>query len=148
MHAMPSKGLVNRPHRAILREADKTPVAGVTKKLEVSTHAISTWRRRFGVPEPADGKRLRQLESEPGRDEAPGGAVSALRLPRDPGVPAARRPRHEPASGAPPASALTKARGGGRLEEKLKFYVTPRLRIVDEIGYLPVDRLGAHSSSS
>ena len=39
---------------------------------------------------------------------------------------------------------LTKAHGEGRLDEKLKFYVTPRLLIIDEIGYLPIDRLGAN----
>jgi DNA replication protein DnaC len=39
---------------------------------------------------------------------------------------------------------LTKAHGEGRLEEKLKLYTTPRLLIVDEIGYLPIDRLGAN----
>lgn len=31
-----------------------------------------------------------------------------------------------------------------QLDEKLKFYVTPRLLIIDEIGYLPIDRLGAN----
>ena len=39
---------------------------------------------------------------------------------------------------------LTKAHGEGRLDEKLKFYTTPRLLIIDEIGYLPIDRLGAN----
>ena len=39
---------------------------------------------------------------------------------------------------------LTKAHGEGRLEEKLKLYTTPRLLIIDEIGYLPIDRLGAN----
>ena len=32
----------------------------------------------------------------------------------------------------------------GRLEEKLKLLVQPKLLIVDEIGYLPIDRLGAN----
>jgi DNA replication protein DnaC len=41
-------------------------------------------------------------------------------------------------------SALTKAHAEGRLEEKLKFYTTPRLLIIDEIGYLPIERLGAN----
>jgi DNA replication protein DnaC len=27
----------------------------------------------------------------------------------------------------------------GRLEEKLKMYTVPRLLLVDEIGYLPID---------
>jgi len=39
---------------------------------------------------------------------------------------------------------LTKAHGEGRLEEKLKVYTTPRLLIIDEIGYLPIDRGGAN----
>jgi DNA replication protein DnaC len=39
---------------------------------------------------------------------------------------------------------LSKAHGEGRLEEKLKLYTAPRLLIVDEIGYLPIDRLGAN----
>jgi DNA replication protein DnaC len=41
-------------------------------------------------------------------------------------------------------AALTKAAGEGRLEEKLKLYTVPRLLIVDEIGYLPIDRHGAN----
>lgn len=41
-------------------------------------------------------------------------------------------------------AALTKALGEGRLDEKLKFYTTPRLLIIDEIGYLPIDRTGAN----
>lgn len=40
--------------------------------------------------------------------------------------------------------ALTRAHAEGRLEEKLKIYTTPRLLIVDEIGYLPIERLGAN----
>ena len=39
---------------------------------------------------------------------------------------------------------LTKALAEGRLDEKLKFYTTPRLLIIDEIGYLPFDRQGAN----
>ena len=41
-------------------------------------------------------------------------------------------------------SVLTKAHGEGRLDERLKFYTTPRLLIIDEIGYLPIERLGAN----
>lgn len=37
---------------------------------------------------------------------------------------------------------LTKAMSEGRLEDKLKLYTIPRLLIVDEIGYLPIDRQG------
>lgn len=39
---------------------------------------------------------------------------------------------------------LSKAVHEGRLEEKLKVYTVPRLLIVDEIGYLPIDRQGAN----
>ncbi|HNG17474.1 IS21-like element helper ATPase IstB, partial [Accumulibacter sp.] len=39
---------------------------------------------------------------------------------------------------------LTKALAEGRLDEKLKLYTTPRLLIIDEIGYLPIDRVGAN----
>lgn len=36
-------------------------------------------------------------------------------------------------------SVLNKARGENRLEEKLKLYLRPKLLILDEIGYLPLD---------
>jgi DNA replication protein DnaC len=39
---------------------------------------------------------------------------------------------------------LTRALSEGRLEEKLKMYTVPRLLLVDEIGYLPIDRVGAN----
>jgi len=39
---------------------------------------------------------------------------------------------------------LTKALTENRLEEKLKLFTTPRLLIIDEIGYLPIDRAGAN----
>lgn len=41
-------------------------------------------------------------------------------------------------------AALTKASAEGRLEDKLKFYTVPRLLIIDEIGYLPIERQGAN----
>jgi DNA replication protein DnaC len=41
-------------------------------------------------------------------------------------------------------TALTKAAAEGRLEERLKIYTVPRLLIIDEIGYLPIDRAGAN----
>jgi transposase len=49
---------------AILREADKAPVPEVAKKHKVSEQTIYTWRRRFGELQPADIRRLRQLEAE------------------------------------------------------------------------------------
>jgi DNA replication protein DnaC len=39
---------------------------------------------------------------------------------------------------------LTKAQTEGRLDEKLKVFTTPRLLIIDEIGYLPIERQGAN----
>ena len=39
---------------------------------------------------------------------------------------------------------LAKAHAEGRLDEKLKLYTPPRLLIIDEIGYLPIDRHGAN----
>ena len=48
----------------ILREADKTPVAEVAKKHGVSDVTIYAWRKRFGQLEPADVRKLRQLEQE------------------------------------------------------------------------------------
>jgi len=41
-------------------------------------------------------------------------------------------------------TALTRAAAEGRLDERLKLYTVPRLLIIDEIGYLPIDRAGAH----
>jgi DNA replication protein DnaC len=40
--------------------------------------------------------------------------------------------------------ALTKAYAENRLAEKLKFYCVPKLLIIDEISYVPVDQHGAH----
>jgi DNA replication protein DnaC len=43
-------------------------------------------------------------------------------------------------------ASLVKAYQENRLEEKLKLLVQPKLLIIDEIGYLPVERLGANLS--
>lgn len=48
----------------ILREADKSSVAEVAKKYKLSEQTIYGWRQRFGKLEPADVKRLRELEAE------------------------------------------------------------------------------------
>lgn len=48
----------------ILRETDKNPVAEVARKHKISEQSIYGWRRRFGKLEPADVKRLRELEVE------------------------------------------------------------------------------------
>jgi len=52
---------------AILREADSRPVPEVAKKHGVSAQTIYGWRKHFGTLEPADVKRLRQLEHENSR---------------------------------------------------------------------------------
>lgn len=49
---------------AILREADRIPVAEVARKHKVSEQTVYVWRRRFGGLQPADVKRLRELEAE------------------------------------------------------------------------------------
>jgi DNA replication protein DnaC len=41
-------------------------------------------------------------------------------------------------------TSLTRALTEGRLDDRLKVYTVPRLLIVDEIGYLPIDRAGAN----
>ena len=41
-------------------------------------------------------------------------------------------------------ASLSKALSEGRLEEKIKLYSVPRLLIIDEIGYLPIERQGAN----
>ena len=51
----------------ILREADRSPVPEVAKRHSISDQTIYAWRKRFGELEPADVKRLRQLELENGR---------------------------------------------------------------------------------
>ena len=52
---------------AMLREADRTSVAEVSKKHKVSDQTLYAWRKRLGQLEPADVKRLRALEAENGK---------------------------------------------------------------------------------
>ena len=52
---------------AIVREADRDPVAAVSKRHGISKQTIYTWRKRFGGLQASDVKRLRQLEVENGR---------------------------------------------------------------------------------
>ena len=51
----------------ILREADQKTGPEVAKKHGVSAQTLYAWRKHFGTLEPADVKRLRQLEHENGR---------------------------------------------------------------------------------
>jgi putative transposase len=52
---------------AIIREADRDPVAVVAKRHGLSEQAIYAWRKRFGALQASDVKRLRQLEAENAR---------------------------------------------------------------------------------
>lgn len=52
---------------AILREADREPVAAVAKRHGISEQTIYTWRKRFGGFEANDVRRLKQLEVENAR---------------------------------------------------------------------------------
>jgi DNA replication protein DnaC len=45
-------------------------------------------------------------------------------------------------------TALARAHAENRLDDKLKFYCQPKLLIIDEIGYIPIDRLGANLFSN
>jgi len=49
---------------AILREADRTSVAETDRKHKVTEQTIYSWRQKFGTLDPADIKRLRELEAE------------------------------------------------------------------------------------
>ncbi len=52
---------------AIIREADRDPVATVAKRHGISEQTIYMWRERFGALQSSDVKRLRQLEAENAR---------------------------------------------------------------------------------
>ena len=52
---------------AIVREADRQPVADVAKRHGVSEQTIYTWRKRFGTIEASDVRRLKALEAENAR---------------------------------------------------------------------------------
>lgn len=52
---------------AMLRQADRTSVAEVARKNKVTEQTIYSWRQKFGAMDPADIKRLRELETENAR---------------------------------------------------------------------------------
>jgi len=52
---------------AIMREADREPVAVVAKRHGISEQTIYVWRKRFGGLESNDVRRLKQLEAENAR---------------------------------------------------------------------------------
>jgi putative transposase len=55
---------------AILREADRGPVAAVAKKYGLSEQTIYAWRKRFGAMQGDEVKRLKQFEVENAAEEA------------------------------------------------------------------------------
>ena len=52
---------------AIMREADREPVAVVAKRHGISEQKIYVWRKRFGRLQSNDVRRLKQLEAENAR---------------------------------------------------------------------------------
>jgi putative transposase len=52
---------------AIIREANREPVAAVAKRHGISGQAIYTWRKCFGGFEASDVRRLKRLETENAR---------------------------------------------------------------------------------
>lgn len=52
---------------AILREADRDPLAVVAKRHGISEQTIYVWRRRFGTLQSDDVRRLKTLEAENAR---------------------------------------------------------------------------------
>ena len=54
---------------AMVREADREPVAVVAKRHGISEQTIYVWRKRFGGLQSNDVRRLKQLEAENARLE-------------------------------------------------------------------------------
>jgi putative transposase len=54
---------------AIMREADREPVAVVAKRHGISEQTIYVWRKRFGGLQSNDVRRLKQLEAENARQK-------------------------------------------------------------------------------
>ena len=52
---------------AILREADREPVATVAKRHGISAQTVHSWKKRFGTFQADDVRRLKQLEHENAR---------------------------------------------------------------------------------
>lgn len=51
----------------VLRDADREPVAVVAKRHGISEQSIYTWRKRFGVLQANEVRRLKQMETENAR---------------------------------------------------------------------------------
>jgi putative transposase len=52
---------------AIIRQTDRDGVPAVAKQHKVSEQTLYTWKKRFGVFQPEDVRRLKQLEQENAR---------------------------------------------------------------------------------
>ena len=52
---------------AIIREADRDPVAAVATRHAISEQTVYTWCKRFGGFQAKDVRRLKQLETENAR---------------------------------------------------------------------------------
>ena len=52
---------------AIIREADRDPVAAVARRHGMSEQTMYTWKKRFGGFQADDVRRLKQLEQENAR---------------------------------------------------------------------------------
>jgi putative transposase len=52
---------------AIIRETDRDTVPEVAKRHKISEQSIYTWKKRFGVLQPDDVRRLKQFEQENAR---------------------------------------------------------------------------------
>jgi transposase-like protein len=51
----------------IVRESDSSGVPATAKKHAVSEQTVCLWRKKFGMLEASDVRRLKQLEQENGR---------------------------------------------------------------------------------
>ena len=51
----------------IIREADREPVAAVSRRHGISEQTIYTWRKRFGGFQASDVRRLKHLAAENAR---------------------------------------------------------------------------------
>ena len=52
---------------AIIREADRDPVAAVARRHGISEQTMYTWKKRFGGFQADDVRRFKQLEQENAR---------------------------------------------------------------------------------
>src|SRR5258705_28528 len=125
-----------RPAACARRWAATAPSAGGCRR---SSGAISRSTRRSPPP---------RGPYERGPARAPAGADAAAAALQEPraagGPPPGRHDEGGLVRRLPRYPARRGSRAEGRLDERLKLYPVPRLLIIDEIGYLPIDRAGAN----